>query len=130
MNSETSSAAVLVVDDDLMSRTKIAIAVEKLGYQSIKASGGEEGLDQLRKTSIDVMLLDLLMPEMDGFSVLEAIQQTPDLPKIPIVVISSLEDEESEARAIALGATRCLTKGFEIAALRTCLYEVLATDSE
>lgn len=117
----SSSKVVLIVDDDLMSRTKIAMAVNKMGYKSIKASGGEEGLKQLRNTPIDAMLLDLLMPEVDGFEVLETIHQSPDIQKIPTIVITSLEDAESEARAIALGANLCLAKGFEFAALKNCL---------
>ena len=125
LNNKSDSSVVLVIDDDLMSRTKIAIAVEKMGYQSIKASGGREGLEQLKGNDIDIILLDLLMPEMDGFAVLQAIRQNSEFPDIPIVVISSLEDDESEATALSLGANRCLTKGFEFSALSACLEELL-----
>lgn len=129
LEQQTGSKVVLVVDDDLMSRTKIAIAVEKLGYQSIKVPGGEEALEALKSETVHIMLLDLLMPEMDGFEVIETVRQIPEFTELPIVVVSSFEDGDSEARALSLGATRCLRKGFESSTLTTCLEEVLKGDA-
>ena len=103
---------VLVVDDHATDRLKMSLAIKRLGHQVEAASGGQEALEILGEGAFDLVLLDLLMPEMDGFQVLEAIEANPGLRDVPVVVVSSLDDQDSIDRAMALGARGHMPKSF------------------
>jgi CheY-like chemotaxis protein len=104
---------VLVVDDNATSRRKMAMAVKKLGRTWVEADSGEAALAFLKDNDADLILLDILMPGMDGFGVLEALRADKRLSAIPVLVISGMDsDMESVARAIELGATDFLPKDF------------------
>jgi CheY-like chemotaxis protein len=110
---------VLVVDDNKMSRRKLALALQSLGHASEEADSGAAALELLKERDFDLILLDILMPEMDGFQVLQQLEADPVLAEIPVLVISGLEnDAESVARAIELGATDFLPKQFEATLFR------------
>ena len=107
------SGRVLVVDDNATSRRKMAMAVRKLGHEWVEAPGGEEALALLKQQDFDLILLDIMMPGMDGFEVLENLRKDRRLSSIPVLVISGMdEDMTSVARAIELGATDFLPKDF------------------
>lgn len=109
-----SQEKVLVVDDDRMSRFKLAIAVEHLGFSVSQASDGAEALQILASDDIDLILLDILMPEVDGFEVLNQVKSSANLINIPVIVISSLDDHrDSIIKAIELGAEDFLPKQFD-----------------
>lgn len=111
---EGRAAEILIVDDNRLNRKKLKLAVETLGYSAQTAEDGEEALAMLRAGPFDVVLLDLLMPKMDGFEVLGLAKDDPELRDLPIIVISDLEGEpESVSRAIELGAEDFLPKGFD-----------------
>ncbi len=112
---------VLVVDDHATVRAKMTIAVKRLGHAVTAASDGRQALEILATESFDLVLLDLLMPEVDGFAVLEAMSADPRLKAIPVVVVSSLNDGESIAKAKALGAVGHLPKVFRPDQLQTHL---------
>jgi len=104
---------VLVVDDNATSRRKMAMAVKRLGHDWVEAAGGEEALALLKDQDFDLILLDIMMPGMDGFEVLEKLRTDRRLSSIPVLVISGMdEDMTSVARAIELGATDFLPKDF------------------
>ena len=103
---------VLVVDDHRPSRMKLETAVRNLGHQAEAAGSGEECLEMLRTRPIDMVLLDIVMPGMDGFAVLERIKGDPGLRDIPVLVISGLEEMDDAVRAIELGADDYLAKSF------------------
>jgi CheY-like chemotaxis protein/drug/metabolite transporter (DMT)-like permease len=104
---------VLVVDDNATSRRKMAMAVKKLGREWVEADSGEAALAFLKDNDADLILLDILMPGMDGFGVLEALRTDKRLSAIPVLVISGMDsDMDSVARAIELGATDFLPKDF------------------
>lgn len=109
---------VLVVDDHQPNRLKLALAVKNLGHEAESVASGEECLAALRANSFDMVLLDIVMPGMDGFQVLEAIKCDPALRDIPVLVISSLEEMADAVRAIELGADDFLTKSFNPVLLR------------
>ena len=109
---ETTSR-ILAVDDHPTNLTKISFATRNLGYHVELATGGQQALQILRDRSIDLILLDLLMPEMDGFEVLEVLKLDAELRRIPVIVISSLEDIGSVVKAIELGAEDYLPKNFD-----------------
>lgn len=107
-------AQVLIVDDNRLNRKKLKLAINKLGYEALTAEGGSEALEMLDSGQFDAVLLDLLMPEMDGFEVLRRAKVQEHLWDIPIIVVSDLEGEpESVSRAIQLGAEDFLPKGFD-----------------
>lgn len=114
-----SQEKVLVVDDDRMNRFQLAIVVENMGFSVSQASSGVEALQVLNVEEIDLILLDSLMPELDGFEVLNQIKSNPDLINIPVIVFSSLDDDkDSIIRAIELGAEEFLPKNFDVLLLK------------
>jgi CheY-like chemotaxis protein len=107
------SERVLVVDDSATSRRKIAMAVKNLGFDWEEADSGEAALAFLKDNDADLILLDIMMPGMDGFAVLEVLRADRRLAAIPVLVISGMDgDMQSVARAIELGATDFLPKDF------------------
>ena len=107
-------ARVLVVDDSALSRRKMATAVKNLGHDFIEAESGETALAILGAQTIDLILLDIVMPGIDGFGVLETVRTDKRFSSIPVLVISGVDgDMDSVARANELGATDFLPKNFE-----------------
>jgi CheY-like chemotaxis protein len=104
---------ILIVDDSKTVRLKLRKAVEALGNQAFAVSDGQAALDTLKDTAIDVVLLDILMPVMDGFEVLKTLKSTRQTKDIPVIVISGLDEMSSVVRAIELGAEDFLPKDFE-----------------
>jgi CheY-like chemotaxis protein len=84
----TLSGQVLVVDDNRMSRRKLFLALQSLGHHSVEAESGEAAFAFLRDKDVDLILLDILMPGMDGFQVLLQLASDPALAEIPVLVIS------------------------------------------
>jgi adenylate cyclase len=111
-------AYVLVVDDDSVNRLLLARTLEREGHQVATAENGQEALQHLSADSFDLVLLDVLMPGMDGFEVLAHMQGNSDLRRIPVIMISALEDIESVVRGIELGADDYLPKPFNPVLLR------------
>lgn len=109
---------VLVVDDSPTSRLKLAVAVRNLGHTVEEADGGESGLVSLRSGKIDLVLLDIVMPGIDGYEVLRRMSGDPALSEIPVLVISSLEDMKEIVEAIELGAVDFLPKSVDPSLLR------------
>jgi CheY-like chemotaxis protein len=93
-------ARVLVVDDDPDMRLAIASVLKSRSYHVIEASDGFQALKKLKDDKPDIMLLDLLMPGMDGFSVVRELEESrkQGYPDIPILVISSVREEASQRR--------------------------------
>ena len=100
-------ATILVIDDDPGAREIIQRYLAKDGYRVATAAGGEEGLQLAREIEPAVITLDALMPDMDGWSVLRALQADPGLRDIPVVMVTMVDDR---TRGYALGATDYLTK--------------------
>lgn len=129
------NSQVLVVDDSVLSRRKIAMAVRNLGHEWTEVDNGEAALDFLRNNNVDLVLLDILMPGLDGFGVLEAMHKDPRLSSIPVLVISGMDgDMDSVARAIELGATDFLPKDFSATIFRArveaCIEKKRLRDAE
>jgi len=95
---------ILVVEDDNFLSNAYKIKLTKAGFEVIMAKDGEEAMKELQKVAPSVILLDLMMPIKDGFSVLEDIKKNTKLAKIPIIVTSNLGQKEDIDRAINLGA--------------------------
>jgi signal transduction histidine kinase/CheY-like chemotaxis protein len=98
---------VLVVDDDATARELIAEQLKAEGFSVVTAAGGLEGLKLAKDLRPMVITLDVMMPDLDGWSVLAALRQDPDLAEIPVIMITILDEHR---RGVALGAAGYLTK--------------------
>jgi class 3 adenylate cyclase len=116
---------VLVVDDNATNRDMLARRLERLGYDVRLAEGGAEALAMLAETAVDVILLDIVMPGMSGFDVLARRREDARLRDTPVVMISALDEVESVARCIELGADDYLPKPFDPVILRARVGAVL-----
>ena len=104
---------VLIVDDNEDNRFTLSMRLEACGYENIvTAENGREALEKMRSGPVDLVLLDIMMPELDGYGVLEELRTDTALRDVPVVMISALEDINSVVRCIELGATDYLTKPF------------------
>ena len=117
---------VLVVDDSGINRRLLVTALTELGHQVRVAEHGRRALEMLRDDDYDVVLLDLLMPVLDGYSTLSAIKADGRLNHLPVIMVSAVHELESMVRCIDLGATDYLPKPFSAAVLRARLRSSLA----
>jgi len=101
---------LLVVDDNRVNRLLVARTLEQLGHRVAFAENGRLALEMLRNRPVDLVLLDIEMPEMNGYQTLEALQADPKLRDIPIVMMSSVDEVDSVARCIEMGAEDYLFK--------------------
>ena len=106
-------SVVLIVDDNEDNRFTLSMRLQACGYENIvTAENGREALEKMRQGPVDLVLLDIMMPELDGYGVLEELRTDTALRDVPVVMISALEDINSVVRCIELGATDYLTKPF------------------
>lgn len=127
MSNTNQQGKVLVVDDNALNRTVLGASLEEDGYTVDYASNGRMALEMLHEASFDVMLLDLLMPEMDGYEVLALTRADPHLRHIPVIIITALDEMDSVVRCIEMGATDYLTKPFDPVLLSARLNASLAS---
>lgn len=104
---------ILVVDDNRMNRLKLSRGLEQQSHTVALAENGQQALEMIRAQSFDVVLLDIVMPEMDGYQVLERMKRDSALRDIPVIVISALDEMESVIRCIQMGAEDYLPKPFD-----------------
>ncbi len=110
---ERAVRTALIVDDSKVMRDMIAACLRPLsGTTFIHAASGLEAIEKLSLQHFDAVVLDLNMPDIGGFEVLEFVRSQDRLREVPIVVVTTRGDETSRARALAAGATRFLTKPF------------------
>jgi CheY-like chemotaxis protein len=117
---------ILVVDDNRVNRLLLSRALEADGYRVTLAEHGRQALELLGQTAVDVVLLDILMPEMDGYETLARIKAEPGLGHVPVIMISAVGEMDSVIRCIEMGATDYLPKPFNAALLRARLGASLA----
>ena len=111
-------ASILVVDDDAINRMLLTRELERAGHSVATAEDGVRALEALRAEPVDIVLLDVLMPELDGYATLAQIERDDRLRHIPVIMISALEDIDSVVRCIELGAADYLPKPFDPVLLR------------
>jgi len=109
-NDSNSSGYLLVVDDNKVNRILLLRNLEQQGHTVETAENGKEALEKLRAKSFDLVLLDIEMPELDGYQVLEACLNDTDLRNIPIIMTSSMDELDSVVKCIELGAEDYLNK--------------------
>ena len=106
----SAQATILVTDDDPRIRTVLADILDGEGYRVLQAGSGMETLDLLANQEVDVVLLDITMPGMDGLETMRRIKSEPSLKHIPVVIVTGVGDREARLEALKLGADDFLTK--------------------
>jgi phosphoserine phosphatase RsbU/P len=107
------SGRILIVDDNLFNRELLSRHLERQGHVVCEATGGSEALALLREAPFDIVILDVMMPGMNGYQLLERLKSDERLGDLYVIIISSLDDTESIARCIQLGAEDYLPRDFE-----------------
>jgi type II secretory ATPase GspE/PulE/Tfp pilus assembly ATPase PilB-like protein/ActR/RegA family two-component response regulator len=129
-NEASKDATVLLVDDEDTLRRVMKDLLEREGYTVAEARDGIEALDEVDRRAPDVIVLDLNLPGMDGYTVLGKLRSRPATRKVPIIVLTAKGDEDNEVRVFELGANDFLTKPFRARALSARLEAVLARRSK
>jgi len=101
---------VLIVEDDSFLQELEAKKLSKAGFEILTASTGEEAMRKINEPDIDIILLDLILPNYDGFDILKKIRQTENLKNTPVIVFSNLSEEKDVNKSKELGATDFMVK--------------------
>ena len=102
---------ILIVDDMLASREALARILQQHGYETVPAMNGAEALALLKKNKIDLILLDQMMPEVDGLTFLAGIRRFPKWKKLPVIMFTGVKDRSCNSRAQGLDVKEFLVKG-------------------
>lgn len=125
---------LLVVDDIEANRKVLSFRLEPQGHTVVMAKNGREALEVMQAQTFDLVLLDIMMPEMDGYAVLQHLKADEKLRHVPVVMITALHELDSVVRCIEMGAEDYLTKPFNPtllqARIEACLDKKLARDRE
>lgn len=106
-------AKVLVVDDDLELQDLFKFTFESAGYEVCQAFNGKEGLERIEKDNPDIVILDVVMPEMNGFEVMQEIRNRPEICLTPVIMLTTLSKAKDKLTGIKLGADDYLVKPLE-----------------
>jgi adenylate cyclase len=118
MSNNTTPGRLLVVDDNKVNRLLLGRGLEQQGHKVAFAENGRRALEILQQDEFDLILLDIQMPEMDGYQVLEKVTGDPSLRDIPVIITSALEELDSVVRCIEMGAEDYLIKPLNAVLLR------------
>jgi DNA-binding response OmpR family regulator/anti-sigma regulatory factor (Ser/Thr protein kinase) len=117
------SLRVLVVDDDFHIRELLRFVIEEQGWKAVCVEGGRRAMEEVQNVLPDCVILDLLMPEPDGFAVLKALKANPDTQAVPVIILSVVTNITDKVKGLAMGANDYVTKPFEpeeiVARIRT-----------
>lgn len=116
---------VLIVDDDPGARDTLEALLWREDYQITFASSGQEALEKAQEVIPSVILLDVMMPEMDGFEVCQRLRTLPVVAEVPIIMLTALDDRDSRLQGIQAGADDFLSKPFDREELRTRIRTIL-----
>lgn len=106
---QTAPRLILVVDDEARMRRFIRMNMELEGYQIVEAENGVEALDQVRQHTPDLVIMDVMMPQMDGF---EALRLLREISTVPVILLTVKDEEEDKIQGLGLGADDYITKPF------------------
>ncbi len=130
----TEHGSLLVVDDNEMSRDMLSRRLDRQGHMVAGAENGRQALEMIQTNSFDLVLLDVMMPELNGYQVLERLKTDDDLRHIPVIMLSALDELDSVVRCIEIGAEDYLPKPFNPVLLRArvnaCLEKKRLRDQE
>ena len=117
---------ILLVEDEDQLRRVMKDLLEREGYSIVEAADGVQALEQVDRHNPDVILLDLNLPGMDGYGVLQQLRSRPSTSTVPVIVLTAKGDEDNEVRVLKLGADDFLTKPFRARALSARLESVIS----
>ena len=117
---------VLVVDDDAPIRLLCRVNLEAEGMEVLEAADGADGLDLARTSNPDVVLLDVMLPKLDGWRVAEALLEDPRTGEIPIVFLTARAELRDQARGLEIGGVEYITKPFNPVELADLIRALLA----
>jgi len=101
---------ILIIEDDKFLRELIVQKLIKENYETSEAADGEEGIKKIKEEKPDLVLLDLILPGIDGFEVLSRMRDDPEISSIPVIILSNLGQKEDVERGLGLGAKDYLIK--------------------
>ena len=110
MTDKNNPIKILLIEDDPFLLSMYSIKFEAEGFVVISADDGEKGLEAAKKTDSDIILLDILMPKMNGFEVLEKLKEDERTRKIPIILLTNLNQKDEIEKGLILGADDYLIK--------------------
>ena len=116
---------ILIVDDEAINLKLVSRLLEIEGYEVRSARSGEAALRLIEQTPPDLALLDVRMPDMEGYELCRRLRQNPLTAGIPIVMLTALVDENDRLKGIEAGADDCLPKPFDVGMLRALLARLL-----
>lgn len=103
---------VLCIDDEALMRQLVTDVLQQHGFQVSLAPSGKDGLESARRRPPDLIVLDIMMPGMDGFEVCQEIRRDPRLQRIPVIMLTAMDSTKLNEQAFAAGAEVCMTKPF------------------
>ena len=101
---------ILLIEDDQFLSKILLVKLKRAGFDVFLAIDGEEGIKKAKETKPDLILLDLILPKINGFAVLSEIKKTPVLKKVPVVILSNLGQESDVEKGLRMGAEDYLIK--------------------
>ena len=110
VGADLTPSSVLIVDDEPMARTLLRLMLVRQGFDVVEAKDGHDALSKMKEQKPDLVILDVMMPGMDGFTVCTAIRAQPDTADVPVIMLSAKTDMNSVNRGLTSGATKYLTK--------------------
>ena len=117
---------IVVVEDEAILQRALAEWLEIEGFDVVTATTGKEALDVIQRELPDLVLLDIVLPEINGMEVLKRLKDNPKTKKIPVVVITNLGDEQNRKRALSLGAEDYLIKaGHDLESVNRIVKKIL-----
>ena len=120
-----SQYSLLVVDDNEMNRDLLSRRLERQGYRVTVAVDGRQALEILNREPFNLVLLDIMLPEMNGFQVLEHLKADAALSHIPVIMTTALDEADGKQRCMELGAHDYLTKPFNPVQLKSRIIDCL-----
>ncbi len=119
---------LLIIDDEIATVTMLSTFLEITGHEPVGAYSGDDGLVLAKLEKPALIILDLMMPDMDGFEVTRRIRNHPDLKELPIIIISARTDQAGIDKALSLGANVYLTKPLNLPKLTQEINRLLSGD--
>jgi DNA-binding response OmpR family regulator len=116
---------ILVIDDEEKLCALLSTFLEKKGYTAVTAKSGKQGIKAAHYRAPDLILLDINMPKMDGFAVLEKLKADPKTMSIPVIMLTGRGDEDSKLKAAGLYSEHYITKPFDLEELDAKINQLL-----
>ncbi len=111
---DINSSLILLVDDSEVSNFLMQSILEDRGYSILSVSNGKDALDLLKQQQPDLIILDIMMPEMNGFGVLESVKKIEATAKIPVIILTARNNLKDQEKALSMGAADYVIKPIDI----------------